>query len=197
MLFETETSALSKYDISHSRLSTYEMQGSAIDPFHTGKVAVIGLALLTSSLHLSDIRPAQQVDRDTARRLVEPYTKDQLLDVQSRDIRMRTIVRRFTSYNEGWDGFNGIPPSSKAIEEAERFISVITKAEILEPYISLAADGEINFYWKNENFILDVGFFGEGVYSIYAKMASGHEVIEDDLSLEDPLPENVASLIRA
>lgn len=194
-LSKSETNTLSPYDIALSKISDSERLTSAAIPFRTGKIAALGLAL-TSSLYLIDVLPAQQVDRDTAKSIIEPYTKDQLLDVQRQDIKMRTKVRKLASYQRGWDGFEGIAPAKEAIGEAESFISMITKNQILEPYISLAADGEINFYWKNDDFLLDVGFFGEGVYSLYAKMTSGKEIIKDDLKLTAPLLEDVASLIR-
>ena len=198
MSFETETNTSPKYDISLSQPSTYdETRTSTVSPFYTRKVAVIGLALFTSSLHLNDVCPAQRIDRDTAKTLVKPHAKDQLLDIRRQDLKMKTEVRKLASYKEGWSGLGSVPPKRESVEEAERFISIITKDNVLEPYISLAADGEINFYWKNDDFLLDIGFFGDGVYSLYAKVRSEQEIIEDDLSLEYPLPESVASLIRA
>ena len=37
------------------------------------------------------------------------------------------------------------------------------------PHISLATDGEINFFWNLVNFRLDLGFFGDGTYSYYGE----------------------------
>jgi hypothetical protein len=193
-VLETTTSL---YDASPTSVSHFEDSENSTIPFRTGRALVPVAALLASSLHLSDVIPAQPVDRDTVRTIVEPYTRGQILNAQRQDIKMIKEVRKFASYPQGWDGFNGVPPSRKAIDEAERFISMITKNQILEPYISLAADGEINFYWKNNKFLLDVGFFGEEVYSLYAKMASGEEIIKDDLRLTDPVPEEIAPLIIA
>ncbi len=194
---ELETTVPSLNDIPVSKFDSEELTSSTI-PFRTGRVSVFGAAFIVSSLHLSDVMPAQPVGRgDTARPTIEPYTRDQILNIQRQDIKMIKEVRKFASYPQGWDGFNGVPPSRKAIDEAESFISMITKNQILEPYISLAADGEINFYWKNNNFLLDIGFFGEGVYSLYAKMASGEEIIKDDLRLTDLVPEEIAPLIIA
>lgn len=186
---------LSEYDISASAFNYTEVEASTEKRFHTGKAAMLGLALITTSLHLSNIPPAQLIDRYTAKSLVEPYAKDQLINTKRQDIKMLTRVRELASYPAGWDNFDAQPPSKKAVDEAEKFIASLSAFPILEPHISLAADGEINFYWKNKDFLLDLGFFGDGLYSYYAKTSSGKEYTDDDIPVEDPLPETIKNLI--
>jgi hypothetical protein len=186
---------LSEYGISATSSNHAESETSTQELFRPSKVAMFGLALITTSLHLSDIQPAQLIDRFTAKSLVEPFAKDQLINTQRQDIKMITRVRELASYKMGWDGFDGRPPSKEAVDEAEKFIISLSKYNISEPSISLASDGEINFYWKNNDFLLDLGFFGEGVYSYYAKKSSGEEYIQDDIKIDAPLPKTIIKLI--
>ncbi len=194
MILSSETNTLSEYNIGAASLNYVKSKTSTQEPLRSGKVPKSRSSSITS-LHLNDIRSAQSVDRFTAKLLVEPFAKDQLIDTQRQDIKMIARVRELAFYKIGWDGFDGQPPSKEAIDEAEKFIISLSKYNISEPSISLASNGEINFYWKNSDFLLDLGFFGEGVYSYYAKKSSGEEYIQDDIKIDAPLPKTIIKLI--
>lgn len=70
------------------------------------------------------------------------------------------------------------------------------KSNIQSPYISIADDGEINFYWNNDKILIDLGFFGDGTYSCYAKTKHGKEFFIDDEKLEK-FPKQIIENIRA
>ena len=56
---------------------------------------------------------------------------------------------------------------AKAVNDALRFIDLIPITAIL-PYVALADDGEVNFYWRcRESLLIDVGFVGDGMIHYY------------------------------
>ena len=65
---------------------------------------------------------------------------------------------------------------AKAVNDALQFIDLIPPTAIL-PYVALADDGEVNFYWRRECLLIDVGFVGDGNIHYYVwDEASGVDV---------------------
>ena len=66
---------------------------------------------------------------------------------------------------------------AKAVNDALQFIDLVPATAIL-PYVALADDGEVNFYWRRrESLLIDVGFVGDGVMHYYVwDEASGVDV---------------------
>lgn len=105
-------------------------------------------------------------------------------------------VRPLAALKDGWDGYEGVPPTRTAIEDAEQFaIHHLYAFEKAIPAISPASDGEINFYWENEAGLLDLGFYGDGSYSYFAKLAEGRELIEDSADISRQLPAEILAVI--
>jgi hypothetical protein len=106
-------------------------------------------------------------------------------------------IREIAAYLDNWNGPDSIAPTALAAKEAELFTRYIfSHNAIISPYISASNDGEINFYWKRDEFILDLGFFGGGSYSYYAHLPNGLEILEDQVSLHAYLPQEIVDLIR-
>ena len=102
-----------------------------------------------------------------------PTIKDKLLDT----------IQAIAKYQEGWDGEDAKPATAKAIEEANNFVFWLSDTGNLwnircVPHISLANDGELNFWWKSDIGLVDIGFYGTGEYSYYA-YAYGTEYMTD------------------
>ena len=56
---------------------------------------------------------------------------------------------------------------AKAVNDALTFIDLIPTAATL-PYVALAEDGEVNFYWRlRKSLLIDVGFVGDGMMHYY------------------------------
>ena len=56
---------------------------------------------------------------------------------------------------------------AEAVNDALRFIDLIPATATL-PYVALADDGEVNFYWRRrESLLIDVGFVGDSVMHYY------------------------------
>lgn len=92
-------------------------------------------------------------------------------------------IRSFAVLDDAWDGECAKAPTAKAIQEAEDFIYLLKDRHILDeikqPIVSLMNDGEINFWWNLPEARFDIGFYGSGIYSYYAKIKD-KEFGEDD-----------------
>ena len=55
---------------------------------------------------------------------------------------------------------------AKAVNDALKFIDRIPATATL-PYVALAEDGEVNFYWRRKSLLIDVGFVGDGMMHYY------------------------------
>ena len=66
---------------------------------------------------------------------------------------------------------------AKAVNDALQFIDLIPATATL-PYVALADDREINFYWRRgKSLLIDVGFIGDGMMHYYVwDEASGADV---------------------
>ncbi len=105
-------------------------------------------------------------------------------------------IRMFRTYADGWNGPESVAPTRATIKEAETFARYLFGiGSIVPPYISASGDGEVNFYWKTSDWVIDLGFFGDGLYSYYARFENGHEILEDGASLNKPLPQKIVELI--
>lgn len=74
------------------------------------------------------------------------------------------------------DRGEGTPPSPAAINDALRFVDLLP-AESPFPHVSVADDGEINFFRRRQGLFVDIGFFGDGQIHYYARVeAQGIDV---------------------
>lgn len=61
------------------------------------------------------------------------------------------------------------PPSPDAVDDALRFLDLLPADSPL-PHVSVADDGEINFFRRAHGLYVDVGFFGDGHIHYYARV---------------------------
>jgi hypothetical protein len=112
------------------------------------------------------------------------------------DLRAIARIRMFRTYADGWNGPETLAPTSASIKEAEVFARYLFGiGPIITPYISASGDGEVNFYWKARDWMIDLGFFGDGLYSYYVRFENGQEILEDGKCLSKPLPQEIVELI--
>lgn len=55
---------------------------------------------------------------------------------------------------------------TQAVNDALRFIDLVPATATL-PYVALADDGEVNFFWRQEGLLIDIGFVGDGMMHYY------------------------------
>lgn len=87
-------------------------------------------------------------------------------------------------------------PTEQAFDDAEKFIGNLDPT-IPAPHISLANDGEINFWWNDMGVYIDLGFYGTGSYSYYAKDKEGEEYGDEEISASNGLPQEIMNLFTA
>ena len=71
-------------------------------------------------------------------------------------------------------------PTNQAYKDAILFLKVLPTGSLL-PSIGFADDGEVNFSWKQNGIHIDLGFYGDGTYSYFAKDSEGNKYYGDDV----------------
>lgn len=99
------------------------------------------------------------------------------------------------SEDERWP--TAIWPSLQAFKDAQVFIRRLMLSVIPLPKISLADDGEVNFFWDNGSVHVDLEFYGTGTCSYFARGKDGQRIHGDDVPASDGLPTEIAALFTA
>lgn len=135
---------------------------------------------------------------DTARASLRPVGST-IRPVDPEEAAAVERIRELGAYDAGWNGADSIGPTRETVRQAIDFARQLTSfGKISRPYISLASDGEINFYWQTESGLtMDLGFTGTGRYSYFAETGDGREFIEDGAELGEPLPADLIVALRA
>ena len=113
---------------------------------------------------------------------------------------LRQLVRhleRLRSMSEGERWPSSEPPDDAAFRDARVFLDRLPFPMAALPHISLADDGEVNFAWDCKGVHIDLGFYGTGTFSYYARGCDGREYFGDDLFASRPLPADLEFLLRA
>ena len=100
---------------------------------------------------------------------------------------------RNTDADDRWPGCDW--PSDRAFDDAASFIRRLPMSLVLMPDLGIADDGEVNFLWDSGPVHIDVGFYGTGTYSVFARDEGDEEYLEDELPVVDGLPSPVQKLI--
>ena len=58
------------------------------------------------------------------------------------------------------------PSLAQAVNDALRFIDLVPATATL-PQVALADDGEVNFFWRGDGLLIDIGFVGDGSMHYY------------------------------
>ena len=107
-------------------------------------------------------------------------------------------IQRIKNYTVGWcgDNYYSVPASENTINDALLFINNLSNNMNCKPIISLATDGEICFVWKTKDYVLDLGFYGDGTYSYYGKeYYKKKELCCDSVLINSDLPFELLKLI--
>lgn len=89
-------------------------------------------------------------------------------------------------------------PSEKTVQDALYFVdNVLKKQGIVCSLIRPVSDGEINFFWDNDSFILDVALYGDDKYYYYFENKSSKNKYSLEQCIEDPFDGAALSLLKA
>ncbi len=86
-------------------------------------------------------------------------------------------------------------PNDRAFVDARKFTERLPVPLRASPHISLADDGEVNFAWSIEGARVDLGFYGTGKFSYYARDKNGDEWFGDEIPVTAPLPGELRALL--
>ena len=86
-------------------------------------------------------------------------------------------------------------PDPAAFTDAESFAEQLPRPLGQMPHISLAGDGELNFAWNGGAIYVDLGFYGTGTYSYFARDQEGRKHHEDDVPAHAPIPDSLMQVL--
>ena len=87
------------------------------------------------------------------------------------------------------------PSKPAAFTDAEAFAGQLPSPLSQMPHISLADDGELNFAWNGGPIYIDLGFYGTGTYSYFARDKRGRKHHGDDVPASGPIPDNLMQIL--
>lgn len=105
----------------------------------------------------------------------------------------RILDLRSTPESERWT--NAQWPADNAFVDAAEFVRRLPEPLKATPHISLADDGEVNFAWHHGKTRIDLGFYGTGTFSYYARDSAGNETFGDDVPARRAIPLDLRNLI--
>ena len=108
---------------------------------------------------------------------------------------VQLITLQYTSEDERWP--DAIWPNAQAFADAQTFIRRLPLNVIPLPEISLADDGEVNFLWQSDGVHVDLGFYGTGTCSYFARGKDGRRIHGDDAPASEGLPSEIITLFTA
>ena len=86
-------------------------------------------------------------------------------------------------------------PEATAFIDAEAFAEHLPMPLREMPYISMAHDGELNFAWNGGPIYIDLGFYGTGTYSYFARDDQGRKYHGDNVPARGPIPESLRQML--
>ena len=108
-------------------------------------------------------------------------------DEPSSEDKLHAELLAYLDLPESWNGYEGEPPSFDSVIDAINFLTM-RPDDIPLPYPQIAPDGEVGLYWRVDEVYAEVGFYGDGDCSYYARYTpAGGESVEhgrDSCSLD-------------
>ena len=102
-----------------------------------------------------------------------------------------TIENRLNELRQRETAPGSDPPAPDAFTDAKDFAGQLPTPLSEMPYISLAGDGEVNFAWNGGPVYIDLGFYGTGTYSYFARDKHGEKHHGDAIPAKGPIPDNL------
>ena len=109
----------------------------------------------------------------------------------------RSIRNRLAELSRRQPSPGADAPGKAAFTDAEAFAEHLPIPLRDMPHISLADDGELNFAWNGGSIYVDLGFYGTGTYSFFARDQQGRTHHRDDIPAREPLPDTLQHTLSA
>ena len=150
-----------------------------------------------------DLVPVQQ--RTTGRKnpTETSYSKElhefiSMADDLTRPEEHQSLLRRLQQFEQQTDSDRWPAtewPRPQAFADARTFIRAWNKMPMPAPHLTLADDGEINFYWGEDGIHIDLGFYGTGAYSYYAHGKGEERFSDNNVPASSGLPVELLGLL--
>ena len=109
---------------------------------------------------------------------------------------LRKKIESFKYLDNNWALEECTLPTPEAIQDGHQFIDMLpinTKPPILE----VASDGEINYFWRFDKSIIDVGFYGDNMIHYFVQMENSKVICETEEFNSKALPRVLRNAIIA
>lgn len=108
----------------------------------------------------------------------------------------RTRLNEYRNLSDGWDGGDGIAPSSDSLSDLEALFDLVVNGGYPIPDPSISSEGEVGLYWRKNSIYINLEFDEGGLYSFYGQNAKGAVKFLDNLPLSAGLASDVIAFIN-
>ena len=98
----------------------------------------------------------------------EPVQYPERRQAPSAEDKLHARLLSYLDLTNDWDGYGAVPPSIDAVLDAVDFL-VMRPRDVPLPFPQIASDGEVGLYWRTGEVHAEVGFYGDGDLSYYAR----------------------------
>jgi hypothetical protein len=112
--------------------------------------------------------------------------------------RFDKLIQQLNDYlnlKENWDGYSGVAPTEKQINDAIKFVKSLPQ-QIPLPEPMVAGSGTVGLYWESQGIYAEIGFEGDGTFWCYGEDNEGNEAGEDRLDLGSQLPADLLKMLK-
>ncbi len=111
-------------------------------------------------------------------------------------VQLVTKIRNYLSLPDDWDGYEGIAPESKTIEETISLVKRLHNYNISLPKPMASGTGVVGLFWEKDSIYIEICFEGDGTFWYYGKDGN-LEIGEESVSLnkKNEFPRNLINLI--
>lgn len=95
------------------------------------------------------------------------HAREQLQEPSDED-KLHAKLLSYLELPHDWDGRGAIPPSPNAVLDAIDFLGK-RPSDVPLPFPQIASDGEVGLYWRTKEIHVEIGFYGDGELSYYAR----------------------------
>ena len=161
-------------------LTSSERCNTTADPWRYGARTIwsnIGAARGTGVGDATDYCPLMATARFDSSSAREPWSVGSKFIPQDTD-RKSSLRKQVLSYRAERPRESSL---AQAVNDALRFIDLIPATAVL-PYVALADDGEVNFFWRRDGLFIDIGFVGDDMMHYYVSARA--QGVDSDASIQ-------------
>ncbi|MEA5512975.1 hypothetical protein [Nodularia sp. UHCC 0506] len=148
-----------------------------------------------STIHITPIR-FDKLRNNKHTDKVSYFEKHKNLIKESKVQNLVTALRNYLDLYYDWDGYQGIAPQVKTVEESIRLVQKLPDSIPL-PKPMVSGTGIVGLFWGKNNIYAEICFEGDGTFWYYGNDGN-FEIGEESVSLKEEiiLPADLINLIN-